>query len=62
MLVHHADAERGGIVRVLDGHDLAVLFDDALLRLIKAEKNRHQRRFSRAVFTEQGVDLALFEL
>ena len=62
MLVHHADAERGGVVRVLDGHDLAILFDDALLRLIKAEKNRHQRRFSRAVFTEQGVDLALFEL
>ena len=41
MLVHHADAERGGVVRVLDGHDLAVLFDDALLRLIKAEENRH---------------------
>ena len=41
MLVHHADAERGGIVRVLDGHDLAVLFDDTLLRLIKAEENRH---------------------
>ena len=62
VLVHHADAERGGVVRVLDGHDLAIFLDDALLRLVKAEQNRHQGRFARAVFTEQGMDLTLFEL
>ena len=62
VLVHHADAERGGVVRVLDGHDLAVFFDDALFRLVEAEQNRHERRLARAVFTEQGVDLTLFEL
>ena len=62
VLVHHADAKGGGVVRVLDGHDLAILFDDALFRLIKAEQNRHQGRFSRAVFTEERMDLTLFEL
>ena len=58
----YADAKGGGVVRVLDGHDLAILFDDALFRLIKAEQNRHQGRFSRAVFTEERMDLTLFEL
>ena len=62
VLVHHADAERGGVVRVLDGHDLAILFDDALFRLVEAEQNRHERRLARAVFTEERMDLTLFEL
>ena len=62
MLVHHADAEVVGVVRVLDLDLLAVLFDDALLRLVQAEQNTHQGGFSGAVFAEQGVDFALSEL
>ena len=62
MLVDHADAERVGVVRVADLDLAAVLVDLAFLRLIKAEEDAHERRFACAVFTEQGVDLTLFEL
>ena len=62
VLVHHADAQGVGVVGILDGHHLTVLFDDALLRLVQAEQNTHQRGFARAVFAQQGVDLALFQL
>ena len=62
MLVHHADAERGGIIGVVDLDGLAVFADLARLRLIQAEEHAHERGFAGAVFTEQGVDLALFEL
>ena len=34
MLVYHADVQRIGIVRIADGYFDAVLFDDALFRLI----------------------------
>ena len=62
VLVDHADAERVGVVRVADLDLAAVLVDLAFLRLIKAEEDAHERRFACAVFTEQGVDLTLFEL
>ena len=62
VLVHHADAERGGIIGVVDLDGLAVFADLARLRLIQAEEHAHERGFAGAVFTEQGVDLALFEL
>ena len=62
VLVDHADAERVGIVRVLDGHDLSILFDDALLGLVQTEEHAHERGFACAVFAQQGMDLALFEL
>ena len=62
VLVDHADAERVGIVRVLDGHDLSILFDDALLGLVQTEEHAHERGLARAVFAQQGMDLALFEL
>ena len=62
MLMHHADAQVIGVVGVLDGHHLAVLFDDALLRLVQSEEHAHQRGFPRAVFAEQRVDLAFFQL
>ena len=62
VLVDHADAERVGVVRVLD-LDLAPSFlIIALLRLVQAEQDAHQRGFACAVFAEQGVDLALSEL
>ena len=62
MLVNHADAQSIGIVGVVDFDLHAVLFDHALFGLIKAEQNAHQRGFSGAVFTQQGVYLALFQL
>ena len=62
VLVHHADAERGGIIGVVDLDGLAVFADLARLRLVQAEEHAHERGFAGAVFTEQGVDLALFEL
>ena len=61
-MVHHADTQGVGVVGILDGHHLAVLLDDALLRLVQAEQHAHQRGLARAVFTQQGVDLALLQL
>ena len=62
MLVHHADVQGGGVVGVVDLHLHAVLFDDALFRLIQAEQDAHQRRFPRSVFSQQSMDFALFQL
>ena len=62
MLVDHADAQVVGVVGIIDLNDLAVLFDRALLRLVQPEQHAHQRRFACAVFTQQGVDLTLFQL
>ena len=60
VLVHHADAEGVGVIGVLDGDLHTVLFDDALLGLIQSEQNAHQRGLSRAVLTQQGVNLTSF--
>ena len=62
VLVHHADAKIVGVVRVLDLDLLAVLLDGALLGLIQAEQYAHQGGLASAVLTQQGVDLALFQL
>ena len=62
VLVHHADAQRRGVVGVVYFDFLPVFADGAALGLVKAEKDAHQRRFARAVLAQQGVDLALFEL
>ena len=62
VLMHHADAERIGVVGVVDLDFFAVLFDDALFRLIEAEQNAHQRGLARAVLPQQRMDLALFQL
>ena len=62
MLMYHADAERICVVRVADIDNLAVFQYFALFRLVKTEKNAHKSRFSRSVFAEQGMNLALFQL
>ena len=62
VLMHHADAQRRGVVGVVDSDLLPVFADNAALGLIEAEKDAHQRRFARAVFAQQGVYFALFEL
>ena len=62
VLVHHADAQCVCVVGVADGDLLAVFEDLALLRLIQAKQNAHQRTFARAVFAQQGVYLAFAQL
>ena len=62
VLVYHADSQRVGVIGVLDLHHLAVLFDDALLRLVQAEQHAHQGGFSGAVLAQQGMDLAPLQL
>ena len=62
VLVDHADAQVVGVVGVVDLNDLAVLLDRALLGLVQPEQHAHQRRFTRAVLAQQGVDLAFFQL
>ena len=60
--MHHADAEAVGIVGIFYLDLSAVFFDNALLCLIQAEQNAHKRALARAVFTEQSMYLAFFEL
>ena len=62
MLVNHADAQIVGHVGVLDVDLFAVLFDDALFRLIQTKQYAHQRGFARAVFAQKGVDFAPAQL
>ena len=62
VLVHHADPQRVGVIGIFDLHHLAVLFDDALLRLVQAEQHAHQRGLSGAVLAQQRVDLAPLQL
>ena len=62
MLVHHADAQRVGVVGILDADDLAVFANLALFRLIQTKEHAHQRRFARTVLAQQRVDFALFQL
>ena len=62
VLVHHADAQVVGVVRIVDLNFFAVLFDGALFRLIKAEKNAHQGGFPGPVFAQQRVDFSVAQL
>ena len=62
VLVHHADAQIVGVVGILDLNLFPVLFDDALLGLIQAEQDAHQRGFAGAVLAQQRVDLPFAKL
>ena len=62
MLVHHADAKRVGVVRVLDLDLFAIFLDNAFFRLIQTEQYAHQGRFAGAVFAQQRMDLAFAQL
>ena len=62
VLVHHTDLERGRVVGVVYLDLYAVLAYLARLRLVQAEENAHKSGLACAVFTEQSVDLTLFEL
>ncbi len=58
MLVDHADAVADSVGRRLDGYDLTVQPNLALVRLIEAVENLHQRALARAVLAQQGVNFA----
>ena len=62
MLVYHADTKIVGVIRILDLDFFAVFFDDAFFCLIQTEEHAHQSRLAGAVFTEQGVYFAFFQL
>ena len=62
VLMHHADAQCVGIVRVVDLDLLSVFPYRTLLRLIQTEQHTHQGGFTGAVFAQQGVDLTLAQL
>ena len=55
MLVNHPDIHRGRVGRRMKDDLFAVDQDFACVRLIHAEKHAHQRGFSGAVFSEEGV-------
>ena len=59
VLVHHADAQCGGIVGGMKDHGPAVDQYLPAVRLVHAEEHAHQGGLARAVLPEQGVDLAL---
>ena len=60
--MHHADAQRGGVVGIVDLHHLTVFLDFARLRLIQTEQHAHQGGFACAVLPQEGVDFPSSEL
>ena len=62
MLVDHADVQCVGVVGIADLHTFPVHVDFAPLWLVQTEQHAHQGGFPRAVFPQQGVDLAPPEL
>ncbi len=58
MLVDHADVVVERIARRMERDAFAVEQNLALVRLVHAIENFHQRRFTRAVLAQQRVNLA----
>ena len=61
VLVHHADAQADGIVRLCDLDLLAVHENLAAIGMVETVDDVHQRGLARAVFAQQGVNLALLQ-
>jgi hypothetical protein len=58
VLVNHADARSNGVAGTGEGDRLVVDEDLALVGLVEAVEDVHERGLARAVLTEQPVDLA----
>jgi hypothetical protein len=58
VLVHHADAGTHGVTRAREVLDVVVEQDLALVGLVQAVEDVHQRGLAGAVLAEQAVDLA----
>ncbi len=61
MLVDHADAQLDGIVGLVDLHRFTTDRDLALVLRVEAVEDVHQGALARAVFAEEGQDLALIQ-
>ena len=59
LLIDGGDVQRLGVLGGVDLHLLPVEQDLALVLGVSAGEDLHQRRFARAVFAQQRVDLAL---
>ena len=62
MLMYHTDPKSVCVIGILDMYGFPVFPNLSFLRLIQSEQHTHQRRFSRAVFTQKGMDLSFFQL
>ncbi|MPM85584.1 hypothetical protein SDC9_132665 [bioreactor metagenome] len=60
VLVHDADSQPGGVLRVFEADLCSVVSDRSLIRRERAAEDVHQRGLSRAVFSDDGVNRALF--
>ena len=60
VLVHHADAVRNRIERVVDFHLGALDQNTALLTVFQTKQDFHQGCFARAVFSHQRMNFASF--
>ena len=60
MLVDHTDPKRSCVVWVSNRNRGSVFTDLPFFRLVHAKQDRHERRFTRTVLTQQGMDLSLF--
>ena len=58
VLVHHADAQRDGLVRAADLRGLAFDLDLAAVGLVEAVQDRHQRALAGAVLAHHAVHRA----
>lgn len=59
VLMHHADAKLDRLARRFDADLLPVQKDLALSGLVEADEDIHERRFPRAVLSEERMYLAL---
>ena len=62
MLVHHADPVVDRVLRRAEGHGLPADDDLALVGLIEAVEDVHERRLPGAVLAEERVHLAAREI
>ena len=58
MLMHHANTQPNGIVRVANNNGLAIHLDRPAIGLIKAVQHGHQRAFARTVFAHNAMHRA----
>ena len=58
VLENHADAQGAGLLRAADMHRLTLKQNAARVGLHRAINDFHQSGFARAVFAQDGVDLA----
>ena len=61
VLVHHADARRDRVARPLERHGLAVNEDLPLVRGVHPVQDVHERGLTRAILSQQGVNVPFLD-